>query len=297
MLFYNNRLSALCIGILLLISNQFGNAQSFALTSNDDFGKVQMLYMDDFAYPMFDLDEEVLRVVYSVNLGFEKDTTRRIEMQYVLQVGPSYSKYVSLERFQSDSLLLNGDSQIFRRAQLYNNKANFLLVEDCYYISRTESRLTFTGRLAADDFRYEEILPEISWRLSREEREICGYKCMKATGQFRGRLYEAWFAPKLPSPAGPWKIQGLPGVILSVQDSEKACMIEATRIIGGSGKIRMSEYPYIKVSRQQYEKMQRQILHDPILFAQNHSSRSNWITNISENHVPQRLPQIIQLEK
>lgn len=74
-------------------------------------------------------------------------------------------------------------------------------------------------------------------------------------------------------------------------------MIEATRIIGGSGKIRMSEYPYIKVSRQQYEKMQRQILHDPILFAQNHSSRSNWITNISENHVPQRLPQIIQLEK
>lgn len=297
MLSYNNILFASCISILLLVSDQFGNAQSFALTSNDDFGEVQMLYMDDAAYPFTNLDEEVLRIIYSFNLGFEKDTTRRIEMKYVLQIGSSFSKFVSLERFQSDSLLLNGGAQIFKRAHLYNNKANFLLVEDCYYISRTESRLIFTGRLAADDFRYEEILPEISWSLCEEEREICGYKCMKATGQFRGRSYEAWFAPKLPSPAGPWKIQGLPGVILSVQDSEKACMIEATRIIRGSSKIHMSEYPYIKVSRQQYEKMQRQILHDPILFALNHSGRSNWITNISDNHVPQRLPQIIQLEK
>lgn len=59
----------------------------------------------------------------------------------------------------------------------------------------------------------------ISWTVMDSIKNIGGYTCQKATTKFRGRTYEAWFAPELPFPFGPWKLHGLPGIILEASDS------------------------------------------------------------------------------
>ena len=54
----------------------------------------------------------------------------------------------------------------------------------------------------------------IDWKLSDETKKIGRFECKKASAFFRGRQYIAWYAPEIPLPFGPWKLQGLPGLIL-----------------------------------------------------------------------------------
>ena len=58
------------------------------------------------------------------------------------------------------------------------------------------------------------------WTLINESRDIMSYTAYKAETTFRGRSYTAWYTPDIKINAGPWKFNGLPGLILEVVDSE-----------------------------------------------------------------------------
>lgn len=60
----------------------------------------------------------------------------------------------------------------------------------------------------------------INWAISQEYKTIGGYKCLKAKTYFRGRNYTAWFTEEIPISSGPWKFNGLPGLILEVIDDK-----------------------------------------------------------------------------
>lgn len=70
-------------------------------------------------------------------------------------------------------------------------------------------------------FSIEEKMPVIDWAISGDTREIGGLTCQKATGRFRGRDYTAWFCSQLPFNNEPWKLGGLPGLILEAYDAKK----------------------------------------------------------------------------
>ena len=70
----------------------------------------------------------------------------------------------------------------------------------------------------------------INWKLVNEKRNIDGIECYKATTHFRGRNWEAWYAPSISYSAGPRKFHGLPGLIIEISDEAKRYNFVATKI-------------------------------------------------------------------
>lgn len=66
----------------------------------------------------------------------------------------------------------------------------------------------------------EPKLPVIDWKIESEEKKIGNFTAQKAVASFRGRTYTAWFCPVIPVSDGPWKLQGLPGLILEASDEK-----------------------------------------------------------------------------
>ena len=91
------------------------------------------------------------------------------------------------------------------------------------------------------------------------------------------RKYTAYFAEDIPVSYGPWKLQGLPGLILEAYDSEGRIHFTAERIIPLEGTISRAKYPYIRVTRKEYAQMVQQMQEHYKVFANNHISRAKII--------------------
>ena len=61
---------------------------------------------------------------------------------------------------------------------------------------------------------------EKKWELHKESKMVNDIECFKATTTFRGNTWEVWYAPSLPYPYGPWKLNGLPGLILEATSTD-----------------------------------------------------------------------------
>ena len=68
-----------------------------------------------------------------------------------------------------------------------------------------------------------------AWNMVEGSDSVCGYLCQKANGKFRGRTWTVLYAEDIPTAAGPWKLQGLPGLITYAADDEG---IHTFRLIG-----------------------------------------------------------------
>jgi GLPGLI family protein len=66
-------------------------------------------------------------------------------------------------------------------------------------------------------FIYKDAV-NIKWQLGSEHKEVNGLQCSDAYTRFRGRDYIAWYAIDVPTSAGPWKFNGLPGLIVLIED-------------------------------------------------------------------------------
>ena len=64
----------------------------------------------------------------------------------------------------------------------------------------------------------EDAFPDLAWELLDGTKKIGGFDCQLAKSNFGGRLYYAWFTTEIPYPYGPWKLLGLPGLILEAYD-------------------------------------------------------------------------------
>ncbi|WP_103865439.1 GLPGLI family protein [Aquimarina sp. I32.4] len=88
-----------------------------------------------------------------------------------------------------------------------------------YYINKENNEIIFKEKVVEKTYKIKNKLESINWVLLDEKKEIDGFTCQKATAIFRGRDYTAWFTIEIPVDIGPWKLRGLPGLIMDVSES------------------------------------------------------------------------------
>lgn len=96
----------------------------------------------------------------------------------------------------------------------YNDRENFYFMEVWY----------------DNELLVKEVGLAWQWDLKDEVKKIGKFNCQKASSTFRGREYTAWFTEEIPVPYGPWKFQGLSGLILEIYDKDRVFHIVAKNV-------------------------------------------------------------------
>lgn len=96
---------------------------------------------------------------------------------------------------------------------------------DIYFFTK-ENKLISRERFMNAYYLIDEANQKINWKIAKDTITISGIKCRKATTYFKGRNWIAWFAPELPFQSGPWKLNGLPGLIIQANDDKNEVIFE-----------------------------------------------------------------------
>lgn len=99
------------------------------------------------------------------------------------------------------------------------------------YIAKDNQSATLQeyNKWVDDQGYYTEPFEELQWEIGDSTKTILGYECIKAEADYHGRHWTAWFTPEIPVSDGPWKLRGLPGLILAAYSTD-LFMFKATEV-------------------------------------------------------------------
>lgn len=177
----------------------------------------------------------------------------------ILQTGDFYSKFWEYEYFRSDSALAAYGHEKLDRRMAHNIHKQYehshryrypkFIIKD-YKKNKIKEKYYVSGF-----YVFSEDTPTISWELTEEMDSICGYPCIKAHADFCGRKWDAWFTNDIPLSDGPFRFQGLPGLILKMESEDKEHRLTAISIRNGHNDIYEEKTDDYKTTRERCRKL------------------------------------------
>lgn len=217
-------------------------------------------------------DIEVSYTMTSPNMRTGKlgDSTH----QYILLANSSQSKFYSPRTEQIDSLCSTPDGEakfkeMQRAAALAGNFDDIPRRDGSMYVVKSTDTnvMKVYDTAGMEQYVVEEPIENIDWTLSEDSlKNVLGYDCIMATADYHGRKWTAWFTPEIPLQAGPWKLAGLPGLILETDADNGVYSFVATGIQNTTRQISPVYLAdrYEKVSRKDLLKAQRSFFDNPL---------------------------------
>ena len=170
------------------------------------------------------LDTSYLHVNYEAKLKMNKEK-KHINRNVVLEIGKDVSvcydskfrQFIALD----DSLkMVRASVGEWIRTMENNGTFGRTVSFAVYKHLPAMNELTYTDEIFRYLYYYEQELPAIDWQMQDADSVVCGYSCSKAVGEWRGRRWTVWYSMDIPIDDGPWKLQGLPGLILHAEDAQ-----------------------------------------------------------------------------
>jgi GLPGLI family protein len=154
-----------------------------------------------------------------------QDTANRSDIHtenMVLHLGKGASYYKSLDKAKVEADMRAGYESGAKSAGKTVDLTGARFVPTLsFYKNYDQKKIENVETAMNKEYIYDEPLPVINWTITPETKNIQELSCQKATASFRGRDYEAWFCSQIPYSDGPWKLNGLPGLILEAYDTKQ----------------------------------------------------------------------------
>lgn len=226
----------------------------------------------DYTHRMDTITNYNIQILYE--LKFMPDTLERDNYDRrttILNLSPEgVSSFCEYSQFKTDSIkaphIENGKIRlsITNKAMRYGGR-----VYDNYIIVKSwpeRDKLFHVETLGIDGrFQYTDVLPDFGWNVDfSQTKDVAGYSCHCATGNYAGREYRAWFTTDIPISDGPWKFQGLPGLILEVSSSDEEYSYTCMSIRKAEGPLIVTGADVaLKVSRENFLKTRNRNKRNP----------------------------------
>lgn len=125
---------------------------------------------------------------------------------------------------QYNTQKIDDEKQVDRHSSAVNADWRYVKID------HLNKRNIFFDEFGRNKFLVEDQYPLHNWTITTESKNISGYPCVKARTNYRGRVWEAWFTPDIPLPYGPWKLCGLPGLIIEAKDDTGTYTLRVEKI-------------------------------------------------------------------
>lgn len=151
------------------------------------------------------------RFVYDVK--YKKDSTSKdiTRENYYLDVTKEDIAYYNRLNYIRDSLFSVTGQDGFKGNKLTS-----------FVIRKNKSRI-YESYEYIGDVNFYKMSEEVSqqWNITDSVKVSHTLSLQKATTRFGGRNWVAWFSKEIPIPYGPYKFNGLPGLIMELYDTKK----------------------------------------------------------------------------
>lgn len=156
-----------------------------------------------------------------------------------------------------------------------------------------QGKTLYLDVISLDSYQCEETVETPDWQLVPDStKEILGYQCQMATTRFKGRQWTVWYTEDIPLDEGPWKLRGLPGLVLSAYDAKRQYVFEGAGLeqVSTDQPVVIVEEKREKISQKNFRKVLSR--YDPMAAL---SSRGIKIISVkeadgSEGKLPTKLP-------
>ncbi|HPW89129.1 MAG TPA: GLPGLI family protein [Kaistella chaponensis] len=178
------------------------------------------------AFMGLNAQETANRFFYELTFKPKKDSAKLDKVMMILDITKDKSIYRDYTLVAQDSILKIQVDQM-QKAGVFKDLSKSITMpkfsEKVYkfypgmkvqYVERISSGFTPMNIGYNDDTKFD-------WKISNEKAKIGTYNTQKATTEFGGRKWNAWFTSDIPLQDGPYKFNGLPGLIVKVEDEAK----------------------------------------------------------------------------
>lgn len=166
--------------------------------------------------------ETANRFFYELTFKPKKDSARLDKVMAILDITGKKSIYQDYTISAQDSIIKLAVEEMEKTKNWKDVSKLIKMPKFSYKIIKTypDMKEQYIDRVSMNLFGYDDDI-KLNWSILPDKEKIGDYNTQKATTEFGGRKWTAWFSSDIPFQDGPYKFYGLPGLIVKIEDSEK----------------------------------------------------------------------------